>query len=74
MQSAQRPSMSVQADFQRQHTLVTQTALSHFKNTVMGTGTHDSRANFFFLNFTECELRLQPLPCLAMSKTKRASA
>lgn len=40
--------MPVQADFQRQHTLVTHTALPHVKNTVMGTGTHESRANFFF--------------------------
>lgn len=73
-QSAWRPVMPVQADIQRQHALVIQTALPRTKNTVMGTGTHKSRANFFFLNFTERELRLQLLPCLAMNKIKRAPA
>lgn len=66
--------MPVYADFQRQHTLLTQRALPHFKNTVKGTGTHNSRENFFFFNFMECEVRLQPLPCLATDKTKMALA
>lgn len=67
--------MPVHADFQRQHTLLTQRALPHFKNTVTGTGTHNSRENFlFFFNFVECEVRLQPLPCLATDKTKMVLA
>lgn len=43
--------MPVQADFQRQHTLLTQRALQHFKNTVTGTRTHTSRENIFFFFF-----------------------
>lgn len=65
--------MPVQADLQRQHTLLTQRALPHFQNTVMGTGTHnrkEKKKNFF--NFMEWEVRLQALLCLATDKTKRA--
>lgn len=65
--------MSIHADFQRQHTLPTHRALPHFKNTVTGTGTHNSRENLVF-NFMEWEVRLQPLPCLAMDKTQMAPA
>lgn len=43
--------MPVQADFERQHTLLTQTALQHFKNTVTGTRTRTSREIFFFLAY-----------------------
>lgn len=50
--------MPVQADFQRQHTLLTQRALPRFKNTVTGTGTQNSRESIFFFFLTLWNVRL----------------
>lgn len=66
--------MPVQADFQRQHTLLTQRALQHFKNTVTGTRTHTSRENIFFFKLMECDVRLQLLSCLGNGQNPNGSS